>query len=192
MSLYGRTDSNANKTKAGVGIAASSQAKTTIYIDETEAALAENKARGLNAPGWWSYFTYTDSSGATRHKAEQLVFVAGGDTNANETQADDAQAADVSVQIDIQTQPADTAVAVGAALQLVLAATATPPGDASVLTYQWQKKSGKRWNNVSGATNTTFDVASYATTDAGSYRVKINSTNGATEKISATAVVTTS
>ena len=191
MSLYGRTDSNANKTKAGVGIAASAQTKTVLYIDETEAALEANKERGLNAPGWWSYFTYTDASGATRHKAEQIVFVAGGDTNANETQADDAQAADVAVLIDIQTQPADTAVAVGAALQLVLAATATPPGDASVLTYQWQKKSGNRWTNVSGATGTTFDVASYAATDAGSYRVKINSTNGAKEVISATAVVTT-
>ena len=191
MSLYGRTDSNANKTKAGVGIAASAQAKTVLYIDETEAALEANKERGLNAPGWWSYFTYTDSSGATRHKAEQLVFVAGGDTNANETQADDAQAADVAVVITINTQPADTSVAVGAALQLVLAAIATPPGDASVLTYQWQKKSGNRWNNVSGATGTTFDVASYAATDAGSYRVKINSSNGAKELISATAVVTT-
>jgi hypothetical protein len=191
MSLYGRTDSNANKTKAGVGIAASSQAKTTIYIDETEAALEANKERGLNAPGWWSYYTYTDSSGATRHKAEQLVFVAGGDTNANETQADDAQAADVAVLITINTQPANTAVAVGDALQLTLAAIATPPGDASVLTYQWQKKSGNRWSNVSGATGTTFDVASYAATDAGSYRVKINSSTGAKEVISATAVVTT-
>ena len=191
MSLYGRTDSNANKTKAGVGIGASSQAKTVLYIDETEAALEANKERGLNAPGWWSYFTYTDSSGATRHKAEQLVFIAGGDTNANETQTDDAQAADVAVLITINTQPADTAVAVGDALQLVLAAIATPPGDASVLTYQWQKKSGNRWANVSGATGTTFDVASYAATDAGSYRVKINSSTGAKEVISATAVVTT-
>lgn len=191
MSLYGRTDSDANKAKAGIGVAASAQAKQTIFIDNTEAALAENKARGLNAPGWWSYFTYTDCEGNTRHKAEMLVTIAGPDLNANETQADDAVAADVSVLIDIQTQPVDTAVAVGAALQLVLAATATPPGDASVLTFQWQKKSGKKWANVSGATNTTFDVATYAATDAGSYRVKINSTNGATEKISAVAVVTT-
>jgi len=191
MSLYGRTDSNANKTKAGVGIAATSQAKTTIYIDETEAALEANKERGLNAPGWWSYFTYTDSSGATRHKAEQLVFIAGGDTNANETQADDAQAADVAVVITINTQPVDTAVAVGAALQLTLAAISTPPGDASLLSYQWQKKSGNRWTNVSGATGTTFDIATYAATDAGSYRVKINSSNGAKEVISDTAVVTT-
>ena len=49
MSLYGRTDSNANKTKAGVGIAASSRAKTVVFVDETEAALESNKERGLNA-----------------------------------------------------------------------------------------------------------------------------------------------
>jgi len=192
MSLYGRTDSNANKTKAGVGIAASSQAKTTIYIDETEAALEANKERGLNAPGWWSYFSYTDSSGATRHKAEQLVFVAGGDTNANETQADDAQAADANVVLAIGTQPADTAVAVGAQLQLTVVATATPPGDNSVLTYQWQKKSGNRYSNISGATSAAYTVATYATANAGTYRVKINSTNGGKELISDVAVVTTS
>ena len=191
MSLYGKTDSNTNVTKAGRGVSASSQAKQILFIDDTEAALAENKARGLNAPGWWSYYTFTDCEGNTRHKAEMLVTIADPEANSSETQADDASAADVSVLIDIQTQPADTAVAVGAALQLVLAATATPPGDASVLTYQWQKKSGKRWNNISGATSTTYDVGTYAESDAGSYRVKINSTNGAAEVISATAVVTT-
>lgn len=191
MSLYGRTDSNANKTKAGVGIAASSQAKTTIYIDETEAALEANKERGLNAPGWWSYYTYTDSSGATRHKAEQLVFIAGGDINANETQADDAQAADVAVTIAIGTQPADASVAVGAAMTLTVVATGTPPGDASLLTFQWQKKSGNRYSNIAGATAATYTVGTYAATDAGTYRVKINSSNGAKEVISDAAVVTT-
>ena len=191
MSLYGRTDSNANKTKAGVGIAASSQAKTTLYIDETEAALEANKERGLNAPGWWSYYSYTDASGATRHKAEQLVFVAGGDINDNETQADDAQAADVAVLITINEQPAPTkAVIVGQPLNLTVDAIASPPGDASVLTYQWQKKSGRRWTNV-GVNTPTYDVPTYAETDAGEYRVKITSTNGAPEVISDTSTVIT-
>ena len=94
MSLYGRTDSNENLAKAGRGIAASSQAKTVVFVDETEASLAVNKARGINAPGWWSYYTFTDSSGATRHKAEHLVTLANPDLNANETQEDDAIAAD--------------------------------------------------------------------------------------------------
>ena len=190
MSLYGRTDSNDNKTKAGRGVSPSSQAKQILFIDNTEAALAENKARGLNAPGWWSYFTYTDGAGNTRHKAEMLVTIAGPDTNANETQADDAVAADVSVVLSINTQPATQAVAVGAVLSLAVDAIATPPGDASPVQYQWQKKSGRRWTNI-GANQPTYDVAVYAEEDAGDYRVKLTSTNGAKELISDTATVTT-
>jgi hypothetical protein len=189
MSLYGRTDSDDNKTKAGRGVSPSSQAKQIIFIDNTEAALAENKSRGLNAPGWWSYFTYTDGEGHTRHKAEMLVTIAGPDLNANETQTDDAVAADVSVLITFNTQPVDTAVADGGVLQLLVDAIATPPGDASVLTYQWQKKSGRRWINI-GADQATYDVAVVTSDDAGSYRVKLTSTNGAAEVISDTAVVT--
>ena len=190
MSLYGRTDSNANKTKAGRGVSASSQAKQILFIDDTEAALAENKARGLNAPGWWSYFTYTDSEGHTRHKAEMLVTIAGPDLNANETQADDAAAADVSVVITINADPITQAVAVGGVLNLVADAISTPPGDASELQYQWQKKSGRRWVNI-GANQPTYDVAVYAESDAGSYRCKLTTTTGAAEVITATAVVTT-
>ena len=190
MSLYGRTDSDDNKAKAGRGVSPSSQAKEIIYIDETEAALEANKERGLNAPGWWSYYTFTDVGGNTRHKAEQLVFIAGGDTNDNETQADDSLAADLEVLITINSSPATQAVTVGDPLALSVDAIATPPGDASVLTYQWQKKSGRRWVNI-GLDQPTYDVATYAEADAGSYRVKLTSTNGAKEVISDIAVVTT-
>ena len=190
MSLYGRTDSNANKTKAGRGVSPSSQAKEIIFLDDTEAALAENKSRGLNAPGWWSYYTFTDCDGNTRHKAEMLVTIAGPDLNANETQADDSLAADVSVVLSINTQPASQAVAVGAVLSLSVDAVATPPGDASPVQYQWQKKSGRRWTNI-GANQPTYDVGVYADSDAGDYRVKLTSTNGAKELISDTATVTT-
>ena len=81
MSLYGKTDSAANLAKAGRGVAASSQAKTIVFVDNKEAALAENKARGINAPGWWSYFTYTDGEGNVRHKAEMLVTIADPELN---------------------------------------------------------------------------------------------------------------
>ena len=191
MSLYGKDDSNANKAKAGRGIAPSSQAKQTIFIDDTEAALAENKARGLNAPGWWSYYTFTDCEGNTRHKAEHLVTIAGPEANANETQADDSVAADESVLITINTQPATQAVAVGDPLALSVTAISTPPGDSSAMQYQWQKLSAAgRWANI-GANQPTYDVDPYAAENAGSYRVKLTSTNGAPEVISATAVVTT-
>jgi hypothetical protein len=45
-----------------------------IYgIDQAEAAVAANKAKGLNTPGWNRYVTYTDVHGKTRHKVENLV-----------------------------------------------------------------------------------------------------------------------
>ena len=47
MSLYGNDDSNANKTKAGIGLAGSSQAKTVVFIDDTEAQLKSNKDLSL-------------------------------------------------------------------------------------------------------------------------------------------------
>ena len=99
MSLYGKDDSNANKTKAGIGVAASSQAKTIVFIDDTEAQLAENKARGVSSPGWHSFYTYTDCHGNTRYKSELLVSIAGPEANASETQSDDTIGADITSTI---------------------------------------------------------------------------------------------
>jgi hypothetical protein len=165
----------------------STAARRVVFIDETEATLAENKSRGLTAPGWWEYMTFTDASGRTRHKAQHLTSFKS--APANVADADDDVAADIIVLITINTQPADTSVATGAALSLVVDAIATPPGDASVLTYQWQKKSGRRWVNV-GADQATYDVAVVTSDDAGDYRVKITSSNGAKEVTSDTAAVT--
>ena len=191
MSLYASEDSNAAKAAVEKTIAADASGATVVFIDATEAGLAANRERGLVSPGWWSYQTYTDAAGKTRHKAECLVNIQGPEANASETQADDAIAADVAATIAIAVQPADAAVAVGDAMTLTVTATSTPPGNSSLLTFQWQKKDGNRFKNISGATAYQYQVASYATTNAGTYRVKINSTNGASEVTSDTAVITT-
>ena len=44
-----------------------------LFIDTTEAALAANKAKGLDTGGWTSYRTYEDADGNTRYKTEVLV-----------------------------------------------------------------------------------------------------------------------
>ena len=190
MSLYGRTDSNANKAKADIGLAADSQTKTILYIDETEAALAQNKNRGLNAPGWWSYFSYNDSAGNTRHKAEQLVFIAGGEANADETQADDTIASDSAGAITIGTQPASASVAATNTQAFTVAATKTGAGS---LTYQWQisTNGGASFADVSGATSATYTRPATAAGDNGNqYRVKVNTTGGAPEVVSNAATLT--
>ena len=87
MSLYGRVDSTANQTAVGltIGNSGGSVTKTIVFCDETEAALAANKGRGITAPGWWAYHTYTDVSGATRHRAEHLMVLTNPEANADET-----------------------------------------------------------------------------------------------------------
>ena len=192
MSLYGRTDSNANKTKAGIGVAASAQTKTIVFVDETEAALAQNKSRGINAPGWWSYFTYNDSSGATRHKAEHLITLANADTNANETQSDDTIAGDAASSIAIGTQPANASVEANGSNKATFTVAATKTG-AGTLTYQWQisTNSGVDFSDISGADATSYETAAVVAGDDGNqYRVKVNTTAGAVEVVSSAATLT--
>ena len=191
MSLYGADDSNTNKTKAGIGIAGSSQSKTVVFIDDTEAQLKSNKDRGLNAPGWWSYFTYTDSHGLTRHKAEQLVYIAKPEANASETQADDTAAADVLETITITGQPANSTSSSEAgtfAVTVSVDQSGTPA-------YQWQRQtaSGNRWTNITANLDTGITYANFTTATLGyssygddsldgyKYRCKVTTSKGATE-----------
>ena len=199
MSLYGRTDSAANITQAGLarGNGAGSATETIVFVDETEASLSENKERGINGPGWWAYRTYTDGAGKTRHKAEMLAFISNADLNANETDTDDTIAADVASAITISAQPADVT---GAADPFTGTFAVTASADAGTVTYQWQRQTptGTRWTNVSdagiwsGATTATLTLTAADKADWNGYkfRVKLNSTAGAEEVISDTASLT--
>ncbi len=62
-----------------------------IGVDDTEATLAANKARGINTPGWTKYVTYTDMHGTTRYKTEPLVVMSAATTG---DAPDDSVAAD--------------------------------------------------------------------------------------------------
>lgn len=176
MSLYGKDDSAANVTKAGRGVAASSQSKTIVFVDNTEAALAENKARGINAPGWWSYYTFTDCDGNTRHKAEMLVTIADPEANSQESQGDDAIAADRTVII--TSQPSDLSVSAGDAAQFTVAVTIEPNGSP---VYQWQESTdgGSNWSDLatagvySGHNNTTLSISDATGLDGYKYRCRL-------------------
>jgi hypothetical protein len=191
MSLYGRVDSAANQTQAGLarGNGAGSATETIVFVDETEAGLAANKARGLSSPGWWAYRTYTDAAGNTRHKAEQLAFITNPEANADETLSDDTIAADVQATITVGTQPTDQTTASGAAT-FTVAATCDNSG---TVTFQWQRRtsSSARWTNVSGATSASLALTGLTNAaDGYQYRVKLNADVGAPEVISSTATLT--
>lgn len=199
MSLYGRVDSVENQTKVGLtrGNGAGSATETIVFVDETEAGLSENKLRGITAPGWWAYRTYTDASGNTRHKAEHLMILTNPEANADETLSDDTIAADVASAITISAQPSDASTVAGGA---TFSVTAT--ADAGTVTFQWQRRtsSSGRWTNVSGTldgsiysdftTATLTLTGATASEDGYEYRVKLNSTAGAEEVISTTATLT--
>ena len=188
-------DGNTNATSGAEGNAAI--AARVIYIDDAEAELAENRERGLTAPGWWSYTSYTDASGETRHKCEHLVSFK--DAPANTADSDDAVAADVASAITISAQPANVTGAAdpytNASAFAVTAAATT-----GSLIFQWQKQTatGTRWTNVtdagvySGSNTATLALTGAAKADLDGYkfRVKLTSTAGAEEVVSDTATLT--
>jgi len=155
MALYGRTDAQANvdKVAATVGNGAGSVTETIVFVDEQEAQLTENKNRGINGPGWWAYHTYSQG-GVARHKARMLCFLTNPDLNANETQNDDAIAADRSVII--SAQPASQVVVPGAPATFAVSAATDPTGGS--ITAQWQVSTngGTNFTNISSGQPTTF------------------------------------
>lgn len=192
MSLYGRTDSNTNKTKVEytLGNGPGSVTKTVIFVDETEAQLNENRTRGIDGPGWWAFSTYTTNEGDTKYRAEKLVALSNPDTNANETQADDTIAADAASAVTITGQPANATTSSGGATFTVTTSTTGTPG---TLAYQWQRQTatGTTWINISnngiytGATTATLTLTGATSSVNGTkYRVKITSAGGTEEVIS--------
>lgn len=181
MALWGKTDADASRPK----YLNSADLAKAIFVDETEAALAANKKRGVKGAGWYLFTSYTDSAGETRYKAEKLVAMretalAAGD------RADDATAADVANTITISSQPANQDTSSGAATFSVTASVT----NSGSLVYQWQKKvaGSTRWANVSGATSDSLALTGQlAANDGDQYRVKITSSNGAPEVTSTAA-----
>ena len=168
-------------------------ARKTVFIDDVEATLNENKVRGLTAPGWWEYMTYTDADGNTRHKAQHLV--AFKDAPVNAADLDDKVAADVVSAVTISVQPANSTSVTGAGSFTLTTTTTGTPG---ALTYVWQRQTtnGTTWKNVtasldSGITYADFTSATLtysglasAARDGYKYRVKITSAGGTEEIVS--------
>lgn len=77
MALWGKTDTQADAPN----YLSTDEAAKVYFIDTTEAAVATNRAKGIQTPGWNLYSTYEDADGNTRHKVETLVVmkVAAGD-----------------------------------------------------------------------------------------------------------------
>ena len=92
MSLYGKDDSNANKTKAGIGVSGSSQAKTIVFV----VTLKHNQkmARGVESLKRYSFYLHRMHGS---HDIDRTVsFYHDPEANASETQSDDTIGADIT------------------------------------------------------------------------------------------------
>lgn len=83
----------------------------------------------------------------------------------------------------IVTAPISQSVAVGTSVTFSVTANGTAP-----LSYQWRKNSSA----ITGATGSTYTIASAATTDAGNYDVVVSNSAGSTTSAVASLTVTTS
>ena len=159
-----------------------------VFVDNTEAGTDDNRTRGISSPGWWSYKTYTDAQGNTRHKAELLAALSIAQS-AGVGDFEDAIAADEDNTITFTTNNTDKTAAGGAATFLV-AVSVTNSGTAA---FQWQRRTSTtgRWVNVTGGTSASLALTGLTTDENGyQYRVKVTSDNGAEEVISDTATLT--
>lgn len=165
-----------------------------IYVDNAEAELNENKIRGLKWPGWWTYRTYTDGDGNTRHKSECIAFVR--ETSANAGDFDnDNPAADVASAVTITVQPAASTSSSGAGTFTLTTTTTGTPG---TLAFVWQRQTaaGTSWKNITASLDSGVTYAGFTTNTlaysglAGTtkngykYRVQVTSAGGTEEVIS--------
>lgn len=160
--------------------------QVVIFVSVEEAALDVNKQKGLNAPGWWLFRTYVDSSGTTRYKAEMLANITNTEATDNTVTSDDEYAADANSTVVISEQPTAQLVANEEATFTV--ATTTTGNK----TYQWQKKPvGGRWANVTNKTTASATFTGLTAADNGNlYRAVVGNDIGAIKVYSNSAALT--
>lgn len=159
-----------------------------VFVDQTEAQNASNRAKGLKTPGWNQFTTFTDNAGATRYKVNPLVAMRRTAANAGDN-TDDAIVGDVAYSIG--TQPASWS-SVGGVPTTVAVVAATPSA------YQWQMRpaAGGQYANLTNAgvysnvTTATLGISSSLGLTGNQYRCVVLNGAGTASATSNGAVLT--
>jgi hypothetical protein len=191
MALWSNTDVDASKPKDLSDTLRNDQSVTdkaaTLGVDIAEAQQTATRGKGIKTPGWVMHRTYTDSSGATRNKAEVLVAFGGNFVSGdNDT---------LAPEITITVQPSNQSVTAPATATFSVTATRTGSG---TLTYQWQiqQEGAGAWVDISGATAASYTTGATATgdgegaTDGDKYRVIVGVENSSDTVTSSAATLT--
>lgn len=160
------------------------------FIDSAEALVDTNQAKGLNAPGWWKYSTYTDGSSTVRHKAELLCAISEAGVGVADAGVDGADESD-NVGFDIGSLTIATIANVTVTAPAVATLTPVPSinSEDAVFSYVWTFDAGASATPATAITEANhpgFEVAADGTltfpTVGGqtgdTYRVAISATVG--------------
>ena len=176
MPLWGKTDSAGARPKWYTTLQNMDTAgRQIIFVDNTEASLEVNRARGFNAPGWWAYYTVEQSDGTLRYRGQELLVAISQTAAAAGDQADDAVAADAApTPITISAQPSNqtTSSPAGAILTVTSAGTAAAGTGSYTITDQ---TAGVTVANVSGGAAPSGTWSINVARAAGAYTVTLNS-----------------
>jgi hypothetical protein len=159
-----------------------------VYVDQTEALLAANKAKGITQSGWYFMLETTDQDGNIRYKTELLVATKNTSGLAGDS-SDDSKVADLNAVVTISVQPTNQTTISGAAT-FGVTATVAPSGTA---TYQWQTRisATAKWVIVVGQVSATIALTGKTVANTGNqYRVLVGSDNGAVKVPSSAATLT--
>jgi hypothetical protein len=99
MSLWGKSDTTANRPKfvelkPDGSIAQDASGKKLVLIDNDEAILSANKAKGITSPGW-----YLIQKVGSRVKAELLITLSDAPREVSGVVKDESDAAETSVDV---------------------------------------------------------------------------------------------
>jgi len=159
------------------------------FIDSAEAVVDTNQAKGLNAPGWWKYSTYTDGTSTVRHKAELLCAISEAGVGIADAGVDGVDETD-NVGFDIGSLTIATIADVTVTAPAVATLTPVPSinSEDAVFSYVWtfDASGGTPGTAITEANHPGFEVAADGTltfpTVAGqngdTYRVAISATVG--------------
>lgn len=104
MALWGKSDTTDNRPKFVAlkpdgTLAQDASGKKLVLIDNNEATLAENKAKGITGPGW-----YLIQKTGSRVQAELLIALADAPREVSGVVKDDSD--DDETSVDVGTDPA--------------------------------------------------------------------------------------
>jgi hypothetical protein len=150
MALWGKTDAEESRPN-WINLDLYPEGTQLVFVDETEAQIEENKARGIKGTGWYLLYEYTGSGNTPRKKAELVV--------AMRVSAEDAGDNDdlVNFVLVISEQPQDVEVVEGEPANFSVDYSFTI-GTAEV-DIQWQRFDdvAEEWEDIEGETD--FDLA---------------------------------